>query len=120
MNTIRIFGVIFALLSVILGAFASHLLKKIISQDALNSFEIGIKYMMYHGIALLVLSILPIEEKKWVARFFVSGTFLFSFSIFFLSLQSILKIKFWFLGPVTPIGGALLIFGWILLLYKSL
>jgi len=120
MDNIKIYGAIFSLLSVILGAFASHLLKKFLSESALQSFEVGIKYMMYHGLALLFLSVLPLDDKKWVGRLFISGTFLFSFSIFFLSLQSILKLKLKWLGPITPIGGTLLIIGWSILLFKFL
>ena len=59
------------------------------------------------------------EEKKWVAIFFVVGTLLFSLSIFFLSIQSILKINLKWLGPITPIGGTFLIMGWIFFLLKA-
>ena len=120
MDKIRIFGGFFALLSVVLGAFASHLLKKILTQTALESFEVGVKYMMYHGIALLILSVIPFEEKKWIFRLFISGTFLFSFSIFLLSLQSIIKIDLKWIGPLTPMGGILLIIGWIIFIIKAI
>ena len=65
-----------------------------------------------------VLSILPLKEKKDVANIFIFGTILFSFSILFLSFQSIINLKISWLGPITPIGGSFLIFGWILLLYR--
>jgi uncharacterized membrane protein YgdD (TMEM256/DUF423 family) len=74
---------------------------------------------MYHGLALLILTLISFEEKKWVAIFFVIGTLLFSLSIFFLSIQSILKINLKWLGPITPIGGTFLIMGWILFLLKA-
>ena len=67
---------------------------------------------------LLILSILSIEEKKWIAIFFIVGTIFFSFSIFLLSIQSIVNIELSWLGPITPIGGCFLIFSWILLVYK--
>ncbi|MDA8818924.1 DUF423 domain-containing protein, partial [Flavobacteriaceae bacterium] len=94
----------------------AHLLKKSVSESALQSFEVGVRYMMYHGLALLILTLIPFEEKKWVAIFFVIGTLLFSLSIFFLS---ILKINLKWLGPITPIGGTFLIIGWILFLLKA-
>ena len=114
MDKIRIFGGVFALLSVVFGAFASHLLKKFISVSALNSFEVGVRYMMYHGLALLILSVIPMEEKKWIYRFFTIGTILFSFSIFLISLQTLIKLNLKWIGPITPIGGTLLIIGWII------
>ena len=119
MKFIEFFGIIFPLLSVILGAFDAHLLKKSLSESALQSFEVGVRYMMYHGLALLILTLIPFEEKKWVAIFFVIGTLLFSLSIFFLSIQSILKINLKWLGPITPIGGTFLIMGWIFFLLKA-
>ena len=56
----KLFGAIFALLSVIIGAFNSHALKKILPETALESIDVGLRYMMYHGLALLILSILSI------------------------------------------------------------
>lgn len=114
----KLFGAIFALLSVIIGAFNSHALKKILPETALESIDVGLRYMMYHGLALLILSILSIEEKKWIAISFIVGTIFFSFSIFLLSIQPIVNIELSWLGPITPIGGCFLIFGWILLVYK--
>ena len=119
MKLIEFFGITFSLLSVILGAFGAHLLKKSLPESALQSFEVGIRYMMYHGLVLLILTLMPFEEKKWVVIFFVIGTLLFSVSIFFLSIQSILKTNLKWLGPVTPIGGTFLIMGWILFLLKA-
>ena len=120
MKKIRIAGAVFALLSVILGAFASHLLKILLTETSLHSFETAARYMMYHGLALLLVSEIHIEDKKWIFRFFFWGTILFSFSIFFLSLQSIIKIDLSWVGPITPVGGTLLILGWFFLLIKSI
>ena len=118
MKKIRIAGAVFALFSVVLGAFASHLLKTLLTETSLQSFETGTRYMMYHGLALLLVSIIQIEDKTWIFRFFFWGTILFSFSIFFLSLQSVIKVDLYWIGPITPIGGTLLIFGWFFLLIK--
>tara|TARA_B110000027_G_scaffold13137_1_gene12402 strand:- start:285 stop:653 length:369 start_codon:yes stop_codon:yes gene_type:complete len=120
MKKIRIAGAVFALLSVILGAFASHILKILLTETSLHSFETAARYMMYHGLALLLVSEMQIEDKKWIFRFFFWGTILFSFSIFFLSLQSIIKIDLSWMGPITPVGGTLLILGWFFLLIKSI
>jgi uncharacterized membrane protein YgdD (TMEM256/DUF423 family) len=119
MDKIRVFGGIFALLSVVFGAFGSHLLKKYLDEYALQSFEVGVRYLMYHGLALLIISILPIEGKKLIYKFFISGTLLFSFSIFLLSLQSLIKMNLKWVGPITPIGGSLLIIGWIIFIINA-
>tara|TARA_A100000164_G_C21618661_1_gene635537 strand:- start:63 stop:431 length:369 start_codon:yes stop_codon:yes gene_type:complete len=118
MKIIPLFGIAFTLFSIILGAFGAHFLKKIIPETALQSFEVGVRYMIYHGLALLVLYLMPIEDKKWTAMFFIIGTLSFSVSIFILSLQSIKRNKIKWIGFITPIGGVLLIIGWILFLLR--
>ncbi len=112
------FGALFGLLSVIIGAFNSHALKKLLPEIAVESIDVALKYMMYHGLALLILSILPLKEKKYVINLFIYGTILFSFSILLLSFQSMINFNVSWLGPITPIGGFLLIIGWIYLMYK--
>ena len=119
MDKFRVFGGIFSLLSVIFGAFGSHLLKKYLEESALQSFEVGVRYLMYHGLAILIISALPMEGKKWIYRFFISGTLLFSFSIFLLSRDSLIKFNLKWLGPITPIGGTLLIIGWIIFIINA-
>ena len=118
MKKAKIFGVLFALISVIIGALNSHALKKILPETDIESIEVSSRYMMYHGLGLILISILSLKEKKYVVNFFIIGTILFSFSILVLSFQPIVNINFSWLGPVTPIGGSLLIIGWILLLYS--
>ena len=58
MNKAKFFGALFSLLAVIIGAFNSHALKKILPESAIESIDVAVRYMMYHGLALLVLSIL--------------------------------------------------------------
>ena len=74
--------------------------------------------MVYHGLGLLIISILPIKEKRYIINLFIVGTLLFSLSILILSFQSISKSNLGWLGPLTPVGGLLLIGGWIILLYS--
>lgn len=109
---------IYGALSIVLGAFGAHALKKVLTQAQLESFEVGVKYQMYHAIVLLVLGFfLNFQSKLQVSMgwFFIAGTFLFSFSIYLLSLSNLLGVNFKFLGPVTPLGGLCLIIGWALL-----
>jgi uncharacterized membrane protein YgdD (TMEM256/DUF423 family) len=120
MDKFNIIGGVFALLAVVFGAFAAHSLKSQISEDSIKSFETGVRYMMYHGLAIIILSTLNIEGKNLILKFFLFGTILFSGSIFLLSTQLLTNLKLTFLGPVTPIGGSLLIIGWIIFIFYSI
>ena len=119
MDKLKIIGGFFALLSVILGAIAAHKLKDFLNEESIKSFETGVKYMMYHGLALIVISNSNIQNKNNLLLIFSFGIVLFSFSIFLLSTQSITKFNFSFLGPITPIGGLTLIIGWIIFIINS-
>ncbi|MBO0320760.1 DUF423 domain-containing protein [Muricauda sp. CAU 1633] len=114
-------GAVYGLLAVIFGAFGAHALKKKLSPELLHSFETGVKYQMYHAIVLLVLGFnlgfdQPLDSA--MVHCFIFGTLLFSFSIYALCLSAAKGEKHRFLGPITPIGGLLLVVGWALLLYK--
>ena len=107
--------------TVILGAFVAHLLEKLLSAAQLASFETGLRYQFYHVFFLILLSLIPrIEEKdkNKIALLISIGILLFSGSIYLLNLQDVLGLNLGFLGPVTPIGGSLLIFAWFYTAYK--
>ena len=116
----EIIGTVFCLLSVILGAFGSHKLKNKLTQTEIQSFEIGVKYLMYHGLSLLIISQLYLDISVWVTALITIGTLIFSFSIFFLSTQTLFNRNLKILGPLTPLGGLLMIIGWFLLLFEFL
>ena len=109
----------FAMLAVIIGAFASHALKAYFTDEVLQSFQTGIRYMMYHGLALLTFSQIPFARNPWIFRFFFWGVVLFCGSIFLLCLAKLSPYNFSWMGPITPIGGSLLIIGWALLMWKA-
>ena len=114
-------GALYGLLAVVFGAFAAHALKKTFSEEQLKSFETGVKYQMYHAIVLLMLGFnlnLTTSLEKYMIYCFIFGTFLFSFSIYGLSLSASKGKKLKFLGPITPLGGLFLVIGWGLLLYS--
>ncbi|WP_040278418.1 DUF423 domain-containing protein [Psychroserpens damuponensis] len=113
-------GALFGLLSVVFGAFGAHALKKILSTDQLHSFEVGVKYQMYHAIVLLVIGYNPNHISSATYWCFTLGIILFSFSIYGLILSDAKGKKLRFLGPITPIGGLLLVTGWLLLLINVL
>ena len=113
-------AIFLAATAIALGALASHSLKKILISEDLLSFQTGIRYQIYHATSILFLAL---HEKKFNSKLNRSltlmsiGVLLFSFSIYFLSLQEILDINLRFLGPITPIGGMLMIAGWINLFF---
>ncbi|MEM9142487.1 MAG: DUF423 domain-containing protein [Bacteroidota bacterium] len=118
---VQFMGALYGMLAVIFGAFGAHALKKTLTEEQLGSFETGVRYQMYHAIVLVVLGFnLNFDSglEKAMVNCFMLGIFLFSFSIYALVLG---KSKGWnlrFLGPVTPIGGLLLVTAWGLLLYS--
>ncbi len=122
MNEIAlIFGSFFGCTAIIFGAFGAHLLKKKLTIEQLQSFETGVKYQMYHAIVLLVLGFNltdNIATSTYSIYCFIIGTILFSFSIYGLVISSANNKKLKFLGPITPLGGLFLVFGWGLLLYQ--
>jgi len=113
-----VWGALFCGTAVILGAFGAHLLEQYLSTEALQSYEVGVRYQFFHGLALLFLSLDKNVFAKRTATLFVIGTLLFSGSIYGLSLGSTSTLSTLpkILGPVTPIGGLLLILGWLNLL----
>ena len=112
-------GAIFGMLAIIFGAFGAHALKKILSEDQLHSFEVGVKYQMYHAIVLLCLGLNANYGTSEIYWCFTIGIILFSFSIYGLILSDAKGKKLRFLGPITPIGGLLLVSGWLLLLINA-
>jgi uncharacterized membrane protein YgdD (TMEM256/DUF423 family) len=109
-------------LAVVLGAFGAHGLENLLSSDAIATFKTGVTYQMYHALLLLILgSVKSIheEEKKLVYYFIVSGIVFFSFSIYLLATNSLTGFDFRTIGFITPIGGLLLILGWLQLGYRA-
>ena len=111
------------LLAIILGAFGAHALKKTLSVEQLQSFEVGVRYQMYHALFLLFIGTFALlDEKQRMVIFWltISGVLLFSGSIYLLATNGITNLKTKFLGPITPIGGFLLISAWSYLFYAIL
>lgn len=117
-------GIIIIVTSIILGAFGAHALEKVVTEEKLRSFEVGIKYQMYQGLGLLVLASLFNSfsfSLNLVFRLQLIGIILFSLSIYGLVLTPLIGINLKMLfGPLTPIGGLLMIIGWIILLIKHI
>ena len=116
-------GLIFGTFAILLGAFGAHGLKQFLTTEQLSSFEIGVKYLMFHALFLLFLATtnFVLENSKMPIYYFtLFGTIFFSGSIFLLTTKNVTNIDFKFLGFITPIGGLLLIVAWIWLFIKIL
>ena len=120
-KTYVVTGAIFICLGIILGAFGAHCLKGILDSTELNALETGIRYQMYHGIALIIFGVSAnqIELKKTYFYGLFFGITLFSGSLYGLTLDTLMNKDFTFLGPLTPIGGVILILTWLFFILKT-
>lgn len=112
-------GAVLAGVAVVLGAFAAHTLEGRVAPERLSVFETGVRYQMYHALALLLLSWAvrhwPVWQTTWAGYLFVAGIAVFSGSLYLLVLTD----TAW-LGAVTPVGGLAFIAGWVLLAWAAL
>jgi len=114
-------AILLGLVSIILGAFGAHALKAVLTEQQLISFETGVKYQMYQALFLLFVSstnLLSDKAKKTISVLLVLGVLFFSGSIYLLSCQDLFGINVKFLGPITPIGGLLIMISWLLVAVK--
>ena len=110
-------GAIGLFLGVALGAFAAHTLRGHLSGEMLDVFETGVRYQMYHSMALLVVAILS-ERGKWFkfgGFFYIAGIILFSGSLYALALTG---HSAW--GMITPAGGLSFMAGHVLIVWGFL
>lgn len=109
-------GSIVAFFAVALGAFAAHGLKPRLTPEMLAVFEVGVRYQMYHALALFAVawasSRWPDSRAHFAGWAFLFGIVVFSGSLYVLSLTGIRWI-----GAITPIGGVAFLIGWIILVW---
>ena len=112
-------GAALALLGVALGAFAAHALRERLEPRDIEIFETAVRYQMYHALALLGVAWLATRLADpltgWAGWLMVAGTVVFSGSLYLLVLTG----PRW-LGAVTPVGGVMLLAGWLLALVALL
>jgi uncharacterized membrane protein YgdD (TMEM256/DUF423 family) len=108
-------GSFFMLVAVAAGAFGAHGLKDKLAPDLLAVFETGVRYQVYHALALFAVAWMAqrapgrgVDNAGWC---FVAGILIFSGSLYLLALTGVRK-----LGAITPIGGVLFLVGWVSLL----
>ncbi|MDN5204973.1 DUF423 domain-containing protein [Fulvivirgaceae bacterium BMA10] len=103
-------------LAVMIGAFGAHALKEMLEVSGrTETFETAVKYQFYHALTLLFIGLgkEKIESRflNYAAISMITGTIIFSGSLYILCLSG---TTIW--GAVTPVGGVLLIAGWVLML----
>jgi uncharacterized membrane protein YgdD (TMEM256/DUF423 family) len=108
-------GSISGALSVMIGAFGAHALKKILAENGRQDvFETAVKYQFYHSFALLFVGLLLMKFQHKLLEYagysYIAGIIIFSGSLYILCLTNVSK---W--GAVTPFGGLFLIAGWLLM-----
>lgn len=116
-------ALILGMISIILGAFGAHALKKVLTPKHLSSFETGVRYQMYHALFLLFLAnanFITEKKKNLVYMLVLIGVILFSGSIYLLTTKEITSIDISSIAFITPIGGLFLISAWFLFLMTIL
>ena len=110
-RTFLLLGAVFGFLGVGLGAFGAHVLRSRLGSEMLAVFETGVRYHMYHALALILTSLAMarmggslVSTAGWC---FVAGIVLFSGSLYTLALSGVTIF-----GAITPLGGLAFLAGW--------
>lgn len=119
-----VWGTAMAGLGVAFGAFGAHFLKDRLEPEELEVFKTAVHYQMIHGIALIITGILlkskPSKNLGNAAISFIMGVFLFSGSLYILTIGKFTHVDMKWVGAITPIGGVSFILGWGLMLYHHI
>jgi uncharacterized membrane protein YgdD (TMEM256/DUF423 family) len=112
-------GALAGFTGVALGAFGAHGLRARLTPEMLAIFETGVRYQMYHALALVALSALMPRLSGylavWAGWMFTAGIVIFSGSLYVLALTGVRT-----LGAITPFGGLAFLIGWALLAYAAI
>ena len=113
-NAVVALGAINAALAVAAGAFAAHGLRERLAPRALEIFETGARYHMYHALAMVLAGLLAVRGASTAGWIFQAGIVVFSGSLYALALSDV-KV----LGAITPLGGLAFLVGWVWLAYAA-
>ena len=101
-------GALLAALGVLLGAFGAHGLRAALSPEALGWWQTGVQYQMWQALGLVAIGAARLPGTRLSVWLLALGTLVFSGSLYVLALTG----ARW-LGMVTPVGGVLMIAGWV-------
>jgi uncharacterized membrane protein YgdD (TMEM256/DUF423 family) len=107
-------GALNAALAVAAGAFAAHGLRERVSVHALEIFETGARYHMYHALAMILAGVIAARGATTAGWIFLAGIVIFSGSLYALALTDV-KL----LGALTPLGGLAFLVGWLWLAWSA-
>jgi len=117
-KTFLLIGAGAGFLAVALGAFGAHGLRARLSPDMLAVFETGVRYHVYHAIAIILVGLIAARLDGWLFRAagwcFAAGVVLFSGSLYALAISGITVF-----GVIKPIGGLAFLLGWALLVVAA-
>ncbi len=108
-------GAVLAALGVALGAFAAHGLRAVLDQNALAWWQTAVQYQMWHAIGLIALGAARFSRSVLPALLLAAGTVIFAGTLYAMALGG----PRW-LGAITPIGGSLMIAGWLVFAWRVL
>ena len=113
-RNILLASAILAATGVALGAFGAHALRHQLGPQRFGWWQTAVDYQMWHAIGLVALAALPLPRPKLPATLIAVGTIIFSASLYAMALTDLR-----WLGAITPIGGALMIAGWLALAWQA-
>jgi uncharacterized membrane protein YgdD (TMEM256/DUF423 family) len=113
-NRILVAGALLAASGVMLGAFGAHALRASLDPVRLGWWQTAVQYQMWHAIGLVALAAAPLPRPGRPALLLTLGTLIFSGTLYLMALTGIR-----WLGAITPLGGAMMILGWLLLAWKA-
>mgnify|MGYP001183009131 FL=1 len=122
MSTSRVLimaGGILGLLGVVAGAMGVHALRDTLDARALSTFETGVRFQIYHALALLAVGLLAGQWKTGIVKLsgvlFTVGVVLFSGSLYILAITGIGVF-----GAIAPLGGLSLMAAWTSLIVGAI
>ena len=100
--------------AVALGAFGAHALQSRIGTEALGWWQTAVEYQMWHALAVLAIGLSGLGWMRQAAFLLAFGTLIFSGTLYAMALGA----PHW-LGAVTPLGGLMMIGGWLVLAVRA-
>lgn len=107
--------------SVAMGAFGAHILKPMLSDKSISIFQTASTYHLIYAVMILVLYLYSLRSNcQWLSRSFYcacTGLLFFSGSLYLMAIRELVELEMFMpiIGPITPVGGVLLIVSWVLL-----